>query len=96
MSSMVFELEAEGFTHLACRCGGCGETINLSFGDVRRRLKHGAAWSITLAEIAPKLACESCPGETAVEVTPQRQAKVYRGGPLSRPRNSPSSRSSWR
>jgi hypothetical protein len=80
VSRIVFELEAEGFTHLACRCGGCGETITLSFAEVRNRTQHGSLAS--LDELAPKLACEGCPGERAVEMIPQRHARAYRGGPL--------------
>lgn len=76
---IVFELEADGFTHLACRCSGCGDTMTLSFGEIRSRMP--SAWSSTLDAVAPHLACRSCPGAAAIEITPQRHARTYRGGP---------------
>jgi hypothetical protein len=77
--SVVFELEASGFTHVSGRCGGCGETITRSFSDLRGRLVHGAL--AALADTAPLLACNDCPGASAVELTPIKIRRVPRGGP---------------
>jgi hypothetical protein len=59
----VFELEASGFTHVSGRCGGCGETITRSFQSVRTKLSHPAL--AMLGEIAPMMACDTCPAERA-------------------------------
>lgn len=80
VSRIVFELEAEGFTHIARRCSGCHTVTALSFAEVRARAT-GSVWAATLNELVPYLGCEACPGGSAVEITARKLARVPRGGP---------------
>lgn len=89
-ASTVFELEAEGYTHVARLCRDCLSISTLSFGDVRERAGNGPVWASTLAKLSPILRCEECAGG-AVELTAQKLARIPRGGPktpIERIRNS--------
>lgn len=77
-ASTVFELEADGYTHLACHCN-CGAAQTLSFHGVRSAMK-GAAWSMTAAQIGSTLQCPGCVN-AGMTVEPVRRPRVYRGGP---------------
>lgn len=70
----VFELEADGFTHLSCFCEGCRHTVLLPIP----RLRHRAGFMVapmTLAELRPKLRCQRCPDRRPPDsVQPWRQS----------------------
>jgi len=75
--SNVFELQAQGFTHIEARCGVCRETGTYTFSELGRKMP--TTWATTLAEVRAHLRCDICPG-TLDQVTParrQRRPKCY-------------------
>lgn len=60
----VFELEADGYTHIECQCGTCGHAARLPFWSIRRRAKRIITF-MTLDELRPKFACSRCPERPA-------------------------------
>lgn len=80
MSSRVFELEAQGFTHLQWKCAGCGVMVLKTFAQVRNQFPDGPVWAMTLKDLSGRLACMAC-GASAPTVTAVRKPRAPRGGP---------------
>jgi hypothetical protein len=74
----VFELEADGFTHISCWCEGCRENRQLELRSLRYRVNFVVA-SMTLDQLRQKLSCNRCPDRpNPASIQPWRQPR----GPL--------------
>lgn len=74
----MFELEADGHTHLSCRCTTCDHATALTFAQMRAQVP-ASAWAMTTEELAGYLGCVRCGGATAI--TTEKRERVLRGGP---------------
>ena len=78
----VFELEADGFTHISCWCEGCRRNKQVELSALRHRAKFVVA-SMTLDQLREKIRCDRCPDRPHPKsVQPWRQSDFFgpRGG----------------
>lgn len=72
----IFELEADGFTHLSYFCEGCRRTRQITFQHLLHRAGFMVA-PLTLEELRLKLRCDRCadrPNPSSVQ--PWRQSDI--------------------
>lgn len=70
----VFELEADGFTHLSCFCEGCRRNKQMAIQQLRYRAGFMVA-PLTLEQLRLKLRCDRCPDRpNPSSVQPWRQS----------------------
>lgn len=70
----VFELEADGYTHISCFCEGCRHTVLMPFRRIRRKAKF-IITHMTLDQLQTKFVCDRCPGRPIPKsVQPWRQS----------------------
>lgn len=70
----VFELEADGYTHVSCFCEGCRHTVLMPFRMIRRRAPF-IITNMTLDQLQAKFTCKRCPDNPRPKsVQPWRQS----------------------
>jgi hypothetical protein len=56
----VAALEAEGFTHIECRCDPCLISVWVPFAMIRKSRPRLDLGRMTIAELAGRMRCERC------------------------------------
>jgi hypothetical protein len=70
----IAQLEEQGYTHIDCRCDGCGYIVQTPFELVRSLYPLLPLDRMTITELAGRMRCSRCGGRRPDQVRAWRQA----------------------